>query len=79
MRCGQVRGTARSADCDVSAEAGHGFDSFTAASIARVSVHFLPAMSRAFDKQQTHWMTLVDLEAVTLRTVDDDMNGVAAG
>ena len=37
------------------------------------------APGSVFDKRQTHWMTLVDLEAVTLRTIYDDVNCVAAG
>jgi hypothetical protein len=41
--------------------------------------HGFEAPGSVFDKRQTHWTTLVDLEAVTLRTVYDDVNGVAAG
>jgi hypothetical protein len=37
------------------------------------------APGSVFDKRQTHWMTLVDLEAVTQRTIYDDVNCVAAG
>jgi len=37
------------------------------------------APGSVFDKRQTHWTTLVDLEAVTLRTIYDDVNCVAAG
>ena len=41
--------------------------------------HGLDAPGSVFDKRQTHWTTLVDLEAVTLRTIYDDVNCVAAG
>ncbi|MCU0673723.1 MAG: hypothetical protein MUE69_13105 [Myxococcota bacterium] len=37
------------------------------------------APGSVFDKRQTHWTTLVDFEAVTLRTIYDDVNCVAAG
>ena len=37
------------------------------------------AAGSVFDKRQTHWTTLVDLEAVTQRTIYDDVNCVAAG
>jgi hypothetical protein len=41
--------------------------------------HGFDAPGSVFDKRQTHWMTLVDAEAVTLRTIYDDVNCVAAG
>ena len=37
------------------------------------------AAGSVFDKRQTHWTTLVDVEAVTQRTICDDVNCVAAG
>jgi len=37
------------------------------------------APGSVFDKRQTHWTTLVDVEAVTQRTIYDDVNCVAAG
>ena len=37
------------------------------------------APGSVFDKRQTHWTTLVDVDAVTLRTIYDDVNCVAAG
>ena len=39
----------------------------------------LDAPGSVFDKRQTHWTTLVDVDAVTLRTIYDDVNCVAAG
>ena len=41
--------------------------------------HGFDAAGSIFDKRQTHWTTLVDLEAVTQRTIYDDVNCVAAG
>jgi hypothetical protein len=41
--------------------------------------HGFDAAGSVFDKRQTHWMTLVDVEAVTQRTIYDDVNCVAAG
>ncbi|MCU0676193.1 MAG: hypothetical protein MUE69_25800, partial [Myxococcota bacterium] len=41
--------------------------------------HGFDAAGSVFDKRQTHWTTLVDLEAVTQRTIYDDVNCVAAG
>ena len=37
------------------------------------------AAGSIWDKRQTNWTTLVDVEAVTLRTIYDDVNCVAAG
>ena len=37
------------------------------------------AAGSVWDKRQTNWTTLVDVEAVTLRTIYDDVNCVAAG
>ena len=37
------------------------------------------APGSVFDKRQTHWMTLVDVESVMWRTIYDDVNCVAAG
>ena len=39
----------------------------------------LDAAGSIWDKRQTNWTTLVDVEAVTLRTIYDDVNCVAAG
>ena len=41
--------------------------------------HGLDAPGSIFDKRQTHWTTLVDVEAVIARSVYDDVNCVAAG
>jgi hypothetical protein len=39
----------------------------------------LDAAGSVWDKRQTHWTTLVDVEAVLSRTIYDDVNCVAAG